>query len=77
MADLGKTKYEAPEDFSFIIIRKEYMAHTIEENIHRAKREYLVSLKQRMLKLIDDEIEKCDILIDKEQRKIPYDNNRN
>ena len=55
MADLGKTKYEAPEDFSFIIIRKEYMAHTIKEDMHRAKREYLVSLKQRMLKLIDDE----------------------
>ena len=53
------------------------MAHTIEEDIQRAKREYLVSLKQRMLKLIDDEIERCDINIDKEQRKIHYDNNRN
>ena len=53
------------------------MAHTIEEDMQRAKREYLVSLKKRMLKLIDDEIEKCNILIDKEQRKIHYDNDRN
>ena len=53
------------------------MAHTIEEDMQRAKREYLVSLKKRMLKLIDDEIEKCNILIDKEQRQIHYDNERN
>jgi hypothetical protein len=53
------------------------MAHTIEQKIIQAKKEYLTSLRESMLKVIDQQLKQCDIEIKVEQRKIHYDNDRN
>jgi len=52
------------------------MAYTIKEEILKTEIEFIEKLKEKIVKVLDNEMDICNILIEREQEKIHYDDNR-
>ena len=52
------------------------MAHTMEELIAKATKKELISLAKSINKILEMHLKDCDLTIEKLQKEIHYDNNR-